>query len=254
MLLSLAALAEPGLRRAGAGGGSSRLALAMLAVVPLGAMQLWPTVPAGAAGRGAARLRVSLGLRRDAGPPGQLRGARAVPAIAALAAGGLGPVPHLARGAPGVRRPGAAVPGAGRAGPRGPPRAGDCGCWRSLALATLVLSLGPYVPGFRHLIRLPGFSFFRAPARWGLATELALACWPGEGSTRSRPGRGPGGRWRGSRWSRRWPGAGRRGRSSWRWRVTERPAGMPGWSAVLDDRRTRSLPWPSREPTRAFRT
>ena len=32
-----------------------------------------------------------------------------------------------------------------------------------LLLATLVLSLGPYVPGFRLLIRLPGFSFFRAP-------------------------------------------------------------------------------------------
>ena len=39
----------------------------------------------------------------------------------------------------------------------------------------LFLSLGPYAPGFRALIALPGFSFFRAPARWDLATSLALA-------------------------------------------------------------------------------
>ena len=50
-----------------------------------------------------------------------------------------------------------------------------------LFLATLVLSLGPYVPGFRHLIKLPGFSFFRAPSRWSLATSLALALLAGKG-------------------------------------------------------------------------
>jgi hypothetical protein len=44
-----------------------------------------------------------------------------------------------------------------------------------LAVGSLVLSLGPYLPGFESLIQLPGFSFFRAPARWSLATELALA-------------------------------------------------------------------------------
>ena len=33
-----------------------------------------------------------------------------------------------------------------------------------LAGVTLILSLGPYVPGFRLLIKAPGFSFFRAPA------------------------------------------------------------------------------------------
>ena len=33
-----------------------------------------------------------------------------------------------------------------------------------LALVTMFLSLGPYVPGFRFLIGVPGFSFFRAPA------------------------------------------------------------------------------------------
>lgn len=56
-------------------------------------------------------------------------------------------------------------------------------CWRSepasralgwLAAGSLWLSFGPYALGFRALIELPGFSFFRAPARWGLATELAL--------------------------------------------------------------------------------
>ena len=44
-----------------------------------------------------------------------------------------------------------------------------------LVLASVLLSLGPFVPGFSVLIRLPGFSFFRAPARWGVATSLALA-------------------------------------------------------------------------------
>jgi hypothetical protein len=58
---------------------------------------------------------------------------------------------------------------------------------------TLVLSLGPYVPGFRLLINVPGFSFFRAPARWSLATALALSILAGKGLDRCldwpRPGR-----------------------------------------------------------------
>src|SRR5208282_5602076 len=44
-----------------------------------------------------------------------------------------------------------------------------------LALVGLVLSLGPYAPGFHHLIKIHGFSYFRAPARWGLMTTLAVA-------------------------------------------------------------------------------
>lgn len=50
-----------------------------------------------------------------------------------------------------------------------------------LAGLTLFLSLGPYAPGFDWLIRLPGFSFFRAPARWGLATSLVLSLLAGKG-------------------------------------------------------------------------
>jgi hypothetical protein len=53
-----------------------------------------------------------------------------------------------------------------------------------LALLGLVLSLGPYAPGFRYLLRIPGFSFFRAPARWGLITALALAMLAGKGLDR----------------------------------------------------------------------
>ena len=58
------------------------------------------------------------------------------------------------------------------------------GSWRQLpavrALAvvggiTLMLSLGPYLPGYRTWSMLPGCSFFRAPARWILATSLALS-------------------------------------------------------------------------------
>ncbi len=62
-----------------------------------------------------------------------------------------------------------------------------------VAGVTLVLSLGPYVPGFRLLIHLPGFSFFRAPARWSLPAALALAILAGKGLDRClewpRPGR-----------------------------------------------------------------
>ncbi len=62
-----------------------------------------------------------------------------------------------------------------------------------LVFVTLVLSLGPYMPGFRLLIALPGFSFFRAPSRWSLATALALSLLAGKGFDRlrewPRPGR-----------------------------------------------------------------
>jgi len=62
-----------------------------------------------------------------------------------------------------------------------------------LCLVTLLLSLGPYVPGFRLLIKLPGFSFFRAPSRWSVATALALGLLAGKGFDRfgewSRAGR-----------------------------------------------------------------
>lgn len=44
-----------------------------------------------------------------------------------------------------------------------------------VGLATLLLSVGPYLPGYRAWSLLPGFSFFRAPARWLLATSLALS-------------------------------------------------------------------------------
>ena len=53
-----------------------------------------------------------------------------------------------------------------------------------LAVGTLVLSMGPYIPGFRYLIMVPGFSFFRAPSRWSVATALALALLAGKGFDR----------------------------------------------------------------------
>jgi hypothetical protein len=54
----------------------------------------------------------------------------------------------------------------------------------AVAIVTLVLSLGPYAPGFRYLITVPGFSFFRAPSRWSLATALGLALLAGKGFDR----------------------------------------------------------------------
>ena len=62
-----------------------------------------------------------------------------------------------------------------------------------VAALALWLSLGPYVPGFEGLIRLPGFSFFRAPSRWTLAASLALCLLASIGfdslATWKRPGR-----------------------------------------------------------------
>ena len=62
-----------------------------------------------------------------------------------------------------------------------------------LVAVTLILSLGPYVPGFRLLIKLAGFSFFRAPARWSLASALGFSILAGKGLDRClqwpRPGR-----------------------------------------------------------------
>ncbi len=50
-----------------------------------------------------------------------------------------------------------------------------------VGLVTALFALGPYVPGFRTLCLLPGFSFFRAPARWMLAVSLALCLLAGLG-------------------------------------------------------------------------
>jgi hypothetical protein len=51
--------------------------------------------------------------------------------------------------------------------------------WVLLALVTLLLSLGPYVPWFRGLICLPGFSGFRSSARWSVTTALFLSLLAG---------------------------------------------------------------------------
>jgi hypothetical protein len=53
------------------------------------------------------------------------------------------------------------------------------GLWVLLAAVTLIFSLGPYFPGFRALILLPGFSGFRAASRWGIVTALFLALLSG---------------------------------------------------------------------------
>ena len=62
-----------------------------------------------------------------------------------------------------------------------------------VSIATILLGLGPYLPGFRHLITLPGFNFFRAPLCWMLPASLALAFLAGKGfdgwANWPRPGR-----------------------------------------------------------------
>jgi len=120
-----------------------------------------------------------------------------------------------------------------------------------VAGVTVVLGLGPYAPGFESLIRLPGFSFFRAPARWGLGSALALAVLAGKGfdGLRSRPGPG---------------------RSAALFALTAAAAvaavvaGLelamasvrgPGWppAASAFDRAMRSLPWAGMPGDRPFR-
>ncbi len=61
-----------------------------------------------------------------------------------------------------------------------------------LVLGTLFFSLGPYSPGFKLWIRLPGFSFFRGPARWTLATELGLCLLAARGFDACRSWNRPG--------------------------------------------------------------
>jgi hypothetical protein len=50
-----------------------------------------------------------------------------------------------------------------------------------VAIVSVICSLGPFTGLFDQLVRLPGFSFFRAPSRWGIATALALALLSGVG-------------------------------------------------------------------------
>ncbi len=50
-----------------------------------------------------------------------------------------------------------------------------------IGLCCLGLSLGPYLPGFSLIVELPGFSFFRAPARWSLVVSLAISILGGFG-------------------------------------------------------------------------
>jgi hypothetical protein len=192
VLLTLAALAEPSVRRAGGRRGMIGVVLALLAVAPLGAMQLWPTFDLA---RLAAAQRDSEYLSGFASTPVHLvsfvapglfhrsplwRPVAWEPFLTSpeesLAYIGLAPL-FLALGAP-VRRW------------RREPEARVLGI---VALATLALSLGPYMPGFSLLIRLPGFSFFRAPARWTLATELALCLLAGRGFDALRAWARPGG-------------------------------------------------------------
>jgi hypothetical protein len=48
-------------------------------------------------------------------------------------------------------------------------------------VASLLLAAGPYIPGFSQSIQFPGFSYFRAPARWTAASTLALAILAAQG-------------------------------------------------------------------------
>ncbi len=188
-LVALAGLAThlepPRWRRAG------RLALALLAVIPLAMAQLWPT----------AELAELAGSNIDSSylasfastplhlvsyvAPGLLHES---PLWRPLAWDAFHAMPEEHLATVGLVPLFLAIV-AIRAGWRDP-------AVRALAVATLVatwFSLGPYVPGFATICRLPGFSFFRAPARWGAAAMLGLAILAGRGfdaiAVRDRIGR-----------------------------------------------------------------
>jgi hypothetical protein len=191
-LLSLAAIVEPTLRRQGAIRGAVAVGLALLAMAPLGAMQLVPTW----------RLARLAAAQRNYE---YLSGFASTPVhLVSYVAPGLFHVSPLWR--PIAWDPFRTSPeehlayiglvplflalGVLIREVRREPTTRVLG-W--LALATLVLSLGPWVPGFSYLIQVPGFSFFRAPARWSLATQLALGILAGRGfdtfGNWPRPGR-----------------------------------------------------------------
>ena len=149
---------------------------------PLAAMQLWPTFRL-ARLADAHRDFSTLRVRRDSASPGQLRGPRAVPRLAALAALRLGPVPYLARGAsrptsgwsrcswPWVRS--FEVPRASR----------ECGRWRSWRWSDAGAQPRAVRAGLRvldpacRLLVLPG------AGPLGPGDEPGLACSRDEGST-----------------------------------------------------------------------
>ena len=52
-------------------------------------------------------------------------------------------------------------------------------CWAAILVVTWWLACGPFVPGFRWLAMVPGFSFFRAAGRWTLIQHVALGILAG---------------------------------------------------------------------------
>lgn len=62
---------------------------------------------------------------------------------------------------------------------------------RTLSLVVaigMLLALGPYLPGFAAYSQLPGFSFFRSPARWSLLVSFGLALLSARGLDLARTG------------------------------------------------------------------
>lgn len=58
-----------------------------------------------------------------------------------------------------------------------------------LLVASLALTLGPFLPGFRALISLPGFGWFRSTARWSMISTLMLGLLAGFALDRLDPAR-----------------------------------------------------------------
>ena len=194
MIIGLWAIVEgfgkssPGLR----GGNAVKVAVAMVAVLPLAAMQLWPTY--------------RLSLLAEPRDYEYLSGFAATPIhLVNYVAPGLfhgSPLWRPLAWDPFHTSPEEHLPYVGLV-PLFLALGAICRGFRRdatgvrvltvLVVATLLLSLGPYVPGFSLWSRLPGFSFFRAPARWSLATGLALCLLAGKGfdglAAWPRPGR-----------------------------------------------------------------
>ncbi len=84
--------AGPALRKGGA------VVLAVAAIYPLAAIQLWPTARLAELAGARSDFEYLSGFADHTVPSGQFRGSGTVPSLAHLEAAGLGPVPRHARG------------------------------------------------------------------------------------------------------------------------------------------------------------
>ncbi len=164
------------------------VAIGLVMSFPLAGMQLIPTARLAGLASNQRDFNYLSSVCNNAAAPGELRSPGFISPVAALASPGVDAVSHLARRATGVCRAGPALSGH---------HGDECGkleaiqpfgFWHCSLSRLSWLSLGPFVPGFHELIRLPGFSFFRAPRGGAWRRRWLSLCWRARGSMACEPG------------------------------------------------------------------